>query len=159
MNMDHFGYEGYEIAGRWRRSSSRGTVLVSDGTYHGRRVTAGSFAVAFAVSGPRGRITMRQITTGSAGRSPRQRDDPVAGLGSATGEQQAESSRRPRRRPGGGGCAGPPSRLAAASLSRRAEVMFRFRELIDANRKEIAGLSAPSTAKRSPTHWRGWTRA
>ena len=28
----------------------------------------------------------------------------------------------------------------AASLSRRAEVMFRFRELVDANRKEIAGL-------------------
>jgi malonate-semialdehyde dehydrogenase (acetylating)/methylmalonate-semialdehyde dehydrogenase len=35
----------------------------------------------------------------------------------------------------------------AASLSRRAEVMFRFRELVDANRKEIAGLISAEHGK------------
>jgi malonate-semialdehyde dehydrogenase (acetylating)/methylmalonate-semialdehyde dehydrogenase len=35
----------------------------------------------------------------------------------------------------------------AASLSRRAEVMFRFRELIDANRKEIAALVSAEHGK------------
>jgi malonate-semialdehyde dehydrogenase (acetylating)/methylmalonate-semialdehyde dehydrogenase len=35
----------------------------------------------------------------------------------------------------------------AASLSRRAEVMFRFRELVDANRKEIAGLVSAEHGK------------
>ena len=61
----------------------------------------------------------------------------------ATGEQPAEVDfasrrrgrrrrrRRPRRRSRRGG---PPS------LSRRAEVMFHLRELVDANRKEIASL-------------------
>ncbi|WP_305784146.1 CoA-acylating methylmalonate-semialdehyde dehydrogenase [Symbioplanes lichenis] len=35
----------------------------------------------------------------------------------------------------------------AASLSRRAEVMFRFRELVDANRKEIAALISSEHGK------------
>jgi malonate-semialdehyde dehydrogenase (acetylating)/methylmalonate-semialdehyde dehydrogenase len=35
----------------------------------------------------------------------------------------------------------------AASLSRRAEVMFRFRELVDANRKEIASLMSSEHGK------------
>src|SRR4051812_881295 len=35
----------------------------------------------------------------------------------------------------------------AASLSRRAEVMFRFRELVDANRKEIASLVSQEHGK------------
>src|SRR5689334_17946162 len=35
----------------------------------------------------------------------------------------------------------------AAALSRRAEVMFRFRELVDANRKEIAALVSKEHAK------------
>jgi malonate-semialdehyde dehydrogenase (acetylating)/methylmalonate-semialdehyde dehydrogenase len=35
----------------------------------------------------------------------------------------------------------------AASLSRRAEVMFRFRELVDANRKEIASLVSSEHGK------------
>ena len=35
----------------------------------------------------------------------------------------------------------------AASLSRRSEVMFRFRELVDANRKEIAGLISAEHGK------------
>jgi malonate-semialdehyde dehydrogenase (acetylating)/methylmalonate-semialdehyde dehydrogenase len=35
----------------------------------------------------------------------------------------------------------------AASLSRRAEVMFRFRELVDANRKEIAALISAEHGK------------
>jgi malonate-semialdehyde dehydrogenase (acetylating) / methylmalonate-semialdehyde dehydrogenase len=35
----------------------------------------------------------------------------------------------------------------AASLSRRSEVMFRFRELVDANRKEIAGLVSAEHGK------------
>ncbi|MFI5495729.1 CoA-acylating methylmalonate-semialdehyde dehydrogenase [Actinoplanes sp. NPDC051859] len=35
----------------------------------------------------------------------------------------------------------------AASLSRRAEVMFRFRELVDANRKEIASLISAEHGK------------
>jgi malonate-semialdehyde dehydrogenase (acetylating)/methylmalonate-semialdehyde dehydrogenase len=35
----------------------------------------------------------------------------------------------------------------AASLSRRAEVMFRFRELVDANRKEIASLLSSEHGK------------
>src|ERR1700754_3835799 len=35
----------------------------------------------------------------------------------------------------------------AASLSRRAEVMFRFRELVDANRKEIATLLSAEHGK------------
>ena len=56
------------------------------------------------------------------------------------------ASSRPRStRVGRGGRRAPSPRRAAAfpawratSLSRRAEVMFRFRELVDANRKEIA---------------------
>jgi dihydropyrimidinase len=36
MNLDHSAYEGYRIAGRVDTVISRGTVLVSDGTYHGR---------------------------------------------------------------------------------------------------------------------------
>src|SRR3954449_3362282 len=35
----------------------------------------------------------------------------------------------------------------AQSLSRRAEVMFRFRELVDANRKEIAALLSAEHGK------------
>jgi malonate-semialdehyde dehydrogenase (acetylating) / methylmalonate-semialdehyde dehydrogenase len=38
----------------------------------------------------------------------------------------------------------------ATSLSRRAEVMFRFRELVDANRKEIAGLVSAEHGKTVP---------
>src|SRR5262245_58410352 len=38
----------------------------------------------------------------------------------------------------------------ATSLSRRAEVMFRFRELVDANRKEIAGLVSAEHGKTMP---------
>ncbi len=38
----------------------------------------------------------------------------------------------------------------ATSLSRRAEVMFRFRELVDANRKEIAGLISAEHGKTVP---------
>src|SRR5213595_228557 len=38
-------------------------------------------------------------------------------------------------------------RWRAASLSRRAEVMFRFRELGDANRKEIATLVSAEHGK------------
>ncbi|MGI5150566.1 dihydropyrimidinase [Plantactinospora sp. CA-294935] len=37
MNMDHSAYEGYEIAGRVDTVISRGSVLVADGAYHGRR--------------------------------------------------------------------------------------------------------------------------
>jgi dihydropyrimidinase len=37
MNMDHSAYEGYEIAGKVETVISRGTVLVSDGTYHGKK--------------------------------------------------------------------------------------------------------------------------
>jgi malonate-semialdehyde dehydrogenase (acetylating)/methylmalonate-semialdehyde dehydrogenase len=38
----------------------------------------------------------------------------------------------------------------ATSLSRRAEVMFRFRDLVDANRKEIAGLISAEHGKTVP---------
>ncbi|MBX6354769.1 MAG: CoA-acylating methylmalonate-semialdehyde dehydrogenase [Micromonosporaceae bacterium] len=41
-------------------------------------------------------------------------------------------------------------RWRATSLSRRAEVMFRFRELVDANRKEIAGLISAEHGKTVP---------
>jgi len=47
MNMDHSAYEGYEIAGKVETVISRGTVLVSTARTTARRVTAGSFAVAF----------------------------------------------------------------------------------------------------------------
>jgi dihydropyrimidinase len=35
MNMDYSAWEGYEIAGRVDTVISRGSVVVSDGTYHG----------------------------------------------------------------------------------------------------------------------------
>ena len=60
----------------------------------------------------------------------------------ATGEQQAEvvaaTAAEVRAAVESARAAFPGWR--AASLSRRAEVMFRFRELVDANRKEIASL-------------------
>jgi dihydropyrimidinase len=37
MNMDHSAYEGYEIAGKVDTVISRGSVLVADGQYHGRK--------------------------------------------------------------------------------------------------------------------------
>jgi dihydropyrimidinase len=37
MNMDHSAYEGYEIAGKVDTVISRGTVLLADGAYHGRK--------------------------------------------------------------------------------------------------------------------------
>jgi malonate-semialdehyde dehydrogenase (acetylating) / methylmalonate-semialdehyde dehydrogenase len=74
----------------------------------------------------------------------------VAGKGSrrlpvydpATGEQQAEVVAATGAEVGTAVAAASAAFPAwrAASLSRRAEVMFRFRELVDANRKEIATL-------------------
>jgi len=67
----------------------------------------------------------------------------------ATGEQQAEvvaaTADETRTAVATARAAFPAWR--AASLSRRAEVMFRFRELIDANRKEIAGLVSAEHGK------------
>jgi malonate-semialdehyde dehydrogenase (acetylating)/methylmalonate-semialdehyde dehydrogenase len=67
----------------------------------------------------------------------------------ATGEQQAEvvaaTVAETRAAVAAARAAFPGWR--AASLSRRAEVMFRFRELIDANRKEIAGLVSAEHGK------------
>jgi malonate-semialdehyde dehydrogenase (acetylating)/methylmalonate-semialdehyde dehydrogenase len=67
----------------------------------------------------------------------------------ATGEQQAEvvaaTADETRAAVATARAAFPAWR--AASLSRRAEVMFRFRELIDANRKEIAGLVSAEHGK------------
>jgi dihydropyrimidinase len=37
MNMDYSAYEGYEIAGHVDTVISRGTVVVADGNYHGRK--------------------------------------------------------------------------------------------------------------------------
>jgi dihydropyrimidinase len=37
MNMDHSAYEGVEIAGRVGTVISRGSVIVADGNYHGRK--------------------------------------------------------------------------------------------------------------------------
>jgi dihydropyrimidinase len=36
MNMDYSAYEGYEIDGKVDTVLSRGTVIVSGDTYHGR---------------------------------------------------------------------------------------------------------------------------
>jgi malonate-semialdehyde dehydrogenase (acetylating)/methylmalonate-semialdehyde dehydrogenase len=67
----------------------------------------------------------------------------------ATGEQQAEvvaaTEEETRAAVAAARAAFPAWR--AASLSRRAEVMFRFRELIDANRKEIAALVSAEHGK------------
>jgi malonate-semialdehyde dehydrogenase (acetylating)/methylmalonate-semialdehyde dehydrogenase len=84
----------------------------------------------------------------------------VAGTGSgrlpvwdpATGEQQASvtaaSTEDVRAAVAAARDAFPAWR--ATSLSRRAEVMFRFRELVDANRKEIAGLISAEHGKTVP---------
>jgi malonate-semialdehyde dehydrogenase (acetylating)/methylmalonate-semialdehyde dehydrogenase len=67
----------------------------------------------------------------------------------ASGEQQAEvvaATAAEVRRAVGSALAAFPS-WRAASLSRRAEVMFRFRELVDANRKEIASLLSSEHGK------------
>jgi malonate-semialdehyde dehydrogenase (acetylating)/methylmalonate-semialdehyde dehydrogenase len=67
----------------------------------------------------------------------------------ATGEQQAEvvaaTAAETNRAVGSALAAFPGWR--ASSLSRRAEVMFRFRELVDANRKEIAALVSAEHGK------------
>jgi malonate-semialdehyde dehydrogenase (acetylating)/methylmalonate-semialdehyde dehydrogenase len=81
----------------------------------------------------------------------------VAGTGSrrlpvwdpATGEQQAEvvaSTAAETAAAVASALAAQPG-WRAASLSRRAEVMFRFRELVDANRKELAGLVSAEHGK------------
>jgi malonate-semialdehyde dehydrogenase (acetylating)/methylmalonate-semialdehyde dehydrogenase len=67
----------------------------------------------------------------------------------ATGEQQAEVVAATA---GEVGTAVASARAAfpawrSSSLSRRAEVMFRFRELVDANRKEIAALVSAEHGK------------
>jgi malonate-semialdehyde dehydrogenase (acetylating)/methylmalonate-semialdehyde dehydrogenase len=84
----------------------------------------------------------------------------VAGTGSgrlpvwdpATGEQQASvtaaSTEDVRAAVAAAREAFPTWR--ATSLSRRAEVMFRFRELVDANRKELAGLISAEHGKTVP---------
>ena len=53
-------------------------------------------------------------------------------VASASSPRSTPPSRRPRRR-------SPAWR--ATSLSKRAEIMFRMRELVDANRKEIASAA------------------
>ncbi len=67
----------------------------------------------------------------------------------ATGEQQAEvvaaTPAEVRAAVRSAKAAQPAWR--AASMSRRAEVMFRFRELVEANRKEIAALLAAEHGK------------
>ncbi|ADB30822.1 dihydropyrimidinase [Kribbella flavida DSM 17836] len=37
MNLDHSAYEGFEVKGRVDTVISRGTVIVADGNYHGRK--------------------------------------------------------------------------------------------------------------------------
>src|SRR3954468_10870727 len=67
----------------------------------------------------------------------------------ATGEQQAylvAATAEETTRAVASALAAFPS-WRAASLSRRAEVMFRFRELVDANRKEIAALVSAEHGK------------
>jgi malonate-semialdehyde dehydrogenase (acetylating)/methylmalonate-semialdehyde dehydrogenase len=67
----------------------------------------------------------------------------------ATGERQAEvvaATAAEVRAAVANALAAFPS-WRAASLSRRAEVMFRFRELVDANRKEIASLVSSEHGK------------
>src|SRR4029453_15148605 len=59
----------------------------------------------------------------------------------ATGEQQAKVGAAPANTVAAVVAAASAAFPAwrATSLSRRSEVMFHFRELVDANRKEIAG--------------------
>src|SRR6185312_1613635 len=67
----------------------------------------------------------------------------------ATGEQQAEviaSTAEETSAAVASALAAQPG-WRAASLSRRAEVMFRFRELVDANRKELASLVSTEHGK------------
>src|SRR3954469_16783059 len=67
----------------------------------------------------------------------------------ATGEQQAyvvPASAEETNAAVASALAAQP-RWRAASLSRRAEVMFRFRDLVDANRKEIATLISTEHGK------------
>jgi malonate-semialdehyde dehydrogenase (acetylating)/methylmalonate-semialdehyde dehydrogenase len=67
----------------------------------------------------------------------------------ATGEQQAAvvaATAEETNAAVAGALAAYPG-WRAASLSRRAEVMFRFRELVDANRKEIAALISAEHGK------------
>jgi len=67
----------------------------------------------------------------------------------ATGEQQAEvvAATVDEVRAAVASAAAAQPGWRAASLSRRAEVMFRFRELVDANRKEIATLLSAEHGK------------
>jgi malonate-semialdehyde dehydrogenase (acetylating) / methylmalonate-semialdehyde dehydrogenase len=67
----------------------------------------------------------------------------------ATGEQQAEivAATAAEVRTAVQTALGVFPSWRAASLSRRAEVMFRFRELVDANRKEIATLLSSEHGK------------
>ncbi|GIJ55206.1 CoA-acylating methylmalonate-semialdehyde dehydrogenase [Virgisporangium aurantiacum] len=67
----------------------------------------------------------------------------------ATGEQQAEivAATAAEVRTAVETALGVFPSWRAASLSRRAEVMFRFRELVDANRKEIASLLSSEHGK------------
>ena len=96
---------------------------------------------------------MREIThwiNGSSAAGTGDRRLPV--WDPATGEQQATvvaaSTEDVRAAVAAAGEAAAGWR--ATSLSRRAEVMFRFRELVDANRKEIAGLISAEHGKTAP---------
>jgi malonate-semialdehyde dehydrogenase (acetylating) / methylmalonate-semialdehyde dehydrogenase len=98
-------------------------------------------------------MTMREITHWINGTA-------VAGTGSdrlpvwdpATGEQQASVTAASTQdvRAAVRAALGAFPGWRATSLSRRVEVMFRFREQVDANRKEIAGLVSAEHGKTVP---------
>ena len=151
MNMDYSAYEGFEVDGKVDTVLSRGTVVVENDTVRraqGPRPVrqARPVAVPRIVSEPNGGegTQMNRISHWIDGKvvggnlRPRRAPCTTRRPGSRRRRSTSPASTRST----------PPSRSAraafpawrATSLSRRAEVMFRIRELVDANRKEIASL-------------------
>ncbi len=146
MNIDYSAYEGTVIHGKVDTVLSRGTVIVGGGTFlgtkgHGRYVAPRPERV------PRMSTRIDHWIGGKRVPSRSGRTAPV--YDPATGEQQAEV-----------GLASVAEvddavRVAAdafpawrrSSLSRRSEVMFRFRHLLDEHRAEIAAVLSSEHGK------------
>ena len=160
MNMDYSAYEGFEIDGKVDTVISRGTVIIENDNYIGTQgprqvhqarpvhLSARDTVVHRGLTPDeqaltRGEAHESHFSTGSTARS----SSPTSGRSAvvynpATGEQSGAvdlaSVDEVDAAVAAAKAAFPEWR--ATSLSRRAEVMFRLRELVDANRKEIASL-------------------
>ena len=148
MNMDHSAWEGFEIDGKVDTVLSRGTRRRRERHVHrAPRATASTSSAACRSTSSSEIEEAHDMNTDLAldRRHGRRGDVRALRRGVQPGDRGAGGERRLRQRRRGrrrrrrrqGGVPGVAGDRASA---RRAEVMFHIRELVDANRKEIASL-------------------